>query len=77
MTLVNDHFKNPDNLLPGVVSIFRERNLSITAEGIETKEIADEFEKIGCNYLQGFYFSKPVEEKLFLELLEEQKDNIL
>lgn len=69
MSLVNDHFNNPDNLLPGIVSIFTERNLSVTAEGIETKEMADEFEKIGCDYLQGYYFSKPVTEEQFLEML--------
>ena len=75
MSLVLDHFKHPDNLLPGLISIFRDRDLSITAEGIETKEIADEFEKIGCTYLQGFYFSKPIPENDFISLLEEQINN--
>ena len=73
MTLVNDHFLNKDNLLPGIIKIFKERDLSITAEGIETNEMADEFEQIGANYLQGYYCSKPIPIESFLKLLKEGK----
>ncbi|MFN3921615.1 MAG: EAL domain-containing protein, partial [Caldimicrobium sp.] len=30
------------------------------AEGVENKEIADILKIMGCNYLQGFYFDKPL-----------------
>ena len=35
-------------------------NLSITAEGIETEEMAGAMKEICCDYLQGYYFSRPV-----------------
>jgi len=35
-------------------------NFTITAEGIENREMADEFRRIGCDYLQGYYYSKPL-----------------
>ena len=41
-------------------------NLSITAEGIETREMAEILKGIGCDYLQGYYFSRPVPMSEFL-----------
>jgi diguanylate cyclase (GGDEF)-like protein len=35
-------------------------NLSITAEGVETQEQARMLSDMGCDLLQGYYFSKPV-----------------
>ncbi|MFC3094419.1 EAL domain-containing protein [Alteromonas sediminis] len=37
-------------------------NLVCVAEGIETREQIAFFQKHGCEYLQGYYFSKPVPE---------------
>jgi EAL domain-containing protein (putative c-di-GMP-specific phosphodiesterase class I) len=34
--------------------------LSVTAEGIETGEMAEAMKEIGCHYLQGYYYSKPL-----------------
>jgi EAL domain-containing protein (putative c-di-GMP-specific phosphodiesterase class I) len=33
---------------------------TITAEGVESLEMVEAMKKIGCDYLQGFYFSKPL-----------------
>lgn len=60
MSLITDYFKAPDNMLPGIIKIFKERGLSLTAEGVETKEMADALADMGCDYLQGYYFSKPI-----------------
>ena len=38
----------------------------IVAEGVETKEQADFLTESGVNYLQGYYFSKPVPGDEFL-----------
>ncbi|MBQ6206479.1 MAG: EAL domain-containing protein, partial [Oscillospiraceae bacterium] len=29
-------------------------------EGIETAEMADAMSELGCDFLQGYYFSKPL-----------------
>ena len=34
--------------------------LDITAEGVETKEVFDRLEGMGCDYLQGYHLSRPV-----------------
>ena len=60
MTIVRDHFQSPDLILPSIVQALTDRGLSVTAEGVETKEMADGLQKMGCKYLQGYYFSKPI-----------------
>ena len=46
--------------------------LKIVAEGIETEEQYNMMEKIKIDYIQGYYFSKPLPEKEFLELLQKK-----
>ena len=60
MEIVRAHCKDPNPVLPTLVRVFRERGLSITAEGIETEAAAKEMAAIGCDYLQGYLFSRPV-----------------
>lgn len=60
MELVRDYFKDHDKLVPGLVQSFKQMGFTVTAEGVETLEMVDEMKKIGCDYLQGFYFSKPL-----------------
>lgn len=43
----------------------------IVAEGVETEEMVTTLKRLGCDYLQGFYYSKPVPKEKFLEYLKE------
>lgn len=51
------------------VAMMQELNKHIVAEGVETREQLDILEELGCHYLQGYYFSKPVPEQDFLQKL--------
>ena len=73
MNIVKEHFKNPDEILPSVVKSFTKIGLSVTAEGVETAEMATMLENMGCKYLQGYYFSKPIPAEDFENILKEQK----
>ena len=42
---------------------------SIVAEGVETKEQADFLSSWGVEYLQGYYYSRPLNEDDFLEYM--------
>ena len=55
--------------LKHTVSMIRDLDMHIVAEGVETKEQLEILEEMGCEYLQGFYFSKPVPEDVFLSKL--------
>lgn len=43
--------------------------IDIVQEGVETKEQLDFVVNIGCNLIQGFYFSKPVSEDEFIKYI--------
>ena len=47
-------------------------DLKIVAEGIETEEQYEKMEEIKINYIQGYYFSKPLPEQEFLEFLQQE-----
>ena len=68
MEVVRNYFQDRDPLLPSLVQAFKKMCLSITAEGIETEEMAEAMTEIGCDYLQGFYFSRPVPMPEFLAM---------
>lgn len=51
------------------VSMMQELDKHIVAEGVETREQKDILEELGCHYLQGYYFSKPLPEQEFLRKL--------
>lgn len=34
-------------------------NLSVVAEGVETKEQLEHLRNLGCDYIQGYYLAKP------------------
>ncbi len=58
-------------ILSSVVRMVNWLNLPIIAEGVETSEQADFLESIGCYYIQGFFYSRPLPENQFEKLLGE------
>jgi EAL domain-containing protein (putative c-di-GMP-specific phosphodiesterase class I) len=45
-------------------------NKKILVEGVETYEDFDYFREAGCDYIQGYYFSKPLNKKEFFRFLK-------
>jgi len=50
----------PRALIISILSIAKSLNLSVIAEGVETKEQAIALQNIGCEIIQGYYIAKPV-----------------
>ncbi len=46
-------------------------NSPMLAQGVETREQFEFLESIGCGYIQGYYFARPVPEEEFAALLSE------
>jgi diguanylate cyclase (GGDEF)-like protein/PAS domain S-box-containing protein len=68
-----DGIGNEDRGLPllrGIVNLARAMNLQVTAEGIETEAQASALRAFGCDYAQGYLFSRPLEAEAFLALLQ-------
>ncbi|MCL2718376.1 MAG: bifunctional diguanylate cyclase/phosphodiesterase [Lachnospiraceae bacterium] len=64
-------------ILRTIISLARDLNLSITAEGVETIEQLSLLEEYGCDLLQGFYFSKPVLPGQIDSFLAEKGEKVL
>ena len=52
--------KKMKTIVIDTVKLFRSLGYEIVVEGVETKEEYDFFKDLGCEYIQGFYFSKPI-----------------
>lgn len=59
--------------LIATITMIKSLGMTVLAEGVETKNQADWLIEQGCDYLQGFYYSKPVEVSEFLTLMKKQK----
>ena len=57
-------------IISSIVQMTKWLNTPVIAEGVETIEQADYMKSIGCKYIQGYLYSKPVEEKEFIEKLD-------
>ena len=67
----SDDVQNAKILLENMISMILKMGRKIVVEGIETKEQYEYLETLGITYAQGYYFSKPIPEKEFLEFMEQ------
>lgn len=58
-------------VLENTIAMFKDINLKVVTEGIEDPEMMRMVTDMGADYLQGYYFSKPVPKEKLLECLEE------
>lgn len=58
------------SIIRSVVVMAHEMGLSVIAEGIETKEELDNMKDMNIDYIQGFYFSKPIPIEEYAEFIE-------
>lgn len=56
-------------ILSSVVRMAKWLRLPVIAEGVESIQQADYLKSIGCNYIQGFLYARPMPEAEFVDLL--------
>lgn len=64
-----------DSIVSSIIDMAHFIGLKVVAEGVETKEHLDFLTEHGCDYIQGYYFSKPLPEDEFEKLLDEQMED--
>ncbi|MDO8413072.1 MAG: EAL domain-containing protein, partial [Gallionellaceae bacterium] len=62
--------KNALAVVTAIIGLAKSLNLKVVAEGIETAEQLDCLSKLGCQYGQGYLFSKPIPANEATRLLE-------
>ncbi len=65
--------KNSRSILSFIVSIAKWLKLVVVAEGVETESQARLLASLGCEYAQGYFYTKPLECKDFEQLLLKSK----
>lgn len=78
-SIVWAYFGHKNDVLTDLISMFKNRGYYIVCEGVETKEMVDGLTKLGCHYLQGFYFSKAIPGKEFVNYIADfnhKDDNV-
>lgn len=58
-------------ILRFIMGLARWMCLSVVAEGVETREQLERLRQIGCDYVQGYYFAKPMPCREFETLLKQ------
>ena len=59
-----------------VVNLAKWLNLSTVAEGVETKAQLERLRDVGCDYAQGYFFSRPLPIPEFEKLLAAEKERL-
>ena len=57
------------SLCDAIISMANKLDIKVIAEGVETKFQKEFLEKLQCDYVQGYYFSKPINKEDFERLL--------
>lgn len=58
------------SILENVLQMASNLDITVLAEGVETKEQVELLRSIGCDQVQGYYYAKPMPEEDFFELLK-------
>lgn len=56
-------------ILHFIMNLARWMDLTVVAEGVETKEQLERLKEAGCDYAQGYYYAKPIPRSEFESLL--------
>ena len=60
-------------ILANTIRMMKGIRKKIVAEGAETREAVDKLKLMECDYIQGFFFSRPLPADQFIRFLEDHK----
>ncbi|MBQ6255695.1 MAG: EAL domain-containing protein, partial [Clostridia bacterium] len=66
------HSENGRKILEYTMRMMQSIDKQVVAEGAETRDAVELLKSMSCDYIQGFYFSKPLPEDKFIRYIEEQ-----
>ena len=74
-SFIRDMSDNIDDeiIVKSIIDLAHNLGLSVVAEGVETQEILDKLNSLGCDIAQGYLISRPIPEKEFEILLGKYK----
>ena len=72
MKFIQNEMEKPEeqSILRFIIRLAHWMNLRVVAEGAEIREQVERLREMGCDYVQGFYFAKPMPPAEFEELVK-------
>ncbi len=69
---LTDEAEDPSKrrILGEAINLIKSMGAHIVVEGVESKEVSDWFESQGCDFIQGFYYAKPMTEKDYVQFMK-------
>ncbi len=68
-----NQYKGTNNILSFIISLAKWMNLEVIAEGVMTRSQVEMLRRMDCDYVQGYYFAKPMPHTEFSRLLTPEK----
>ena len=67
--------KNPKALisLKHTIAMIKDLDMGVLAEGVENKKHIDFLTEIGCEFFQGYFYSRPLPVTQLMEVIKENK----
>lgn len=77
-SFINDIITNNDSreIVLNTIALGKRMNIKVVAEGVETVEQVDFLRQHGCDIIQGYYFSRPLDPDAFTNLLYAQVNQV-
>lgn len=75
MSFIRKIGENPKtkSIVHSIIGMAHEMGIKTVAEGAETEEQVSFLRQSGCDYIQGYYYSKPLPEEEFIQFLEKEE----
>ena len=75
MKFIQNEMQKPveHSVIGDIVSMAHRLHLSVVAEGVETRDQTNRLRAVGCDYVQGYFFAKPMPAAEFESLMQAQR----
>lgn len=73
LNFLND--KDDQAIVKSIIELADNFNIKVQGEGVESKEHYKKLIELGCDYFQGYYFSKPISFEKYINFIDEWKNN--
>lgn len=68
--------KSVYEIVSATVKLAHQLDLLVVAEGIETEDTYEIIKQLGCDYTQGYYFARPIEDKKIIQWCLDYNKNL-
>ena len=62
-----------EKILEAVIKMAKSLDMLVIAEGVEEEKQGKMLKRLGCDYIQGYYFAKPMPKKDYVKLLQKSR----